>query len=195
MGLLEQVLGSVLGGRSGGGMMGGGLGGALGGGLGGRSGGGGMSPIMMAVLALLAQKAMSGRGSSGGLGDLLGGGGGGLGGLLGGGSGGLGGLLGGSGGGLNGGILANGLGGLLDSFQRSGHGDIASSWVGTGENRSIAPNQLEEALGPDTVSELSQQTGMPQQDLLSQLSQVLPGVVDQLTPEGRLPRQDELDRY
>jgi len=175
-------------------MMGGGLGGALGGGLGGRSGGGGMSPITMAVLALLAQKAMSGRGSSGGLGDLLGGGGGGLGGLLGG-SGGLGGLLGGSGGGPNGGMLANGLGGLLDSFQRSGHGDIANSWVGTGENRSIAPHQLEEALGPDTVSELSQQTGMPQQDLLSQLSQVLPGVVDQLTPAGRLPREDELDRY
>ncbi len=188
MGLLDQVLGNVLGGRSGG----------LGGGMGGRSGGGGMSPIMMAVLGILAQKAMSGRGSSGGgLGDLLSGGG--LGGMLGGGSGGLGGglggLLGGSGGGLNGGMLAGGLGGLLDSFNRSGHGDIANSWVGTGDNRPIAPNQLADALGPDTVDQLSQQTGLPQQDLLSELSHVLPGVVDQLTPHGRLPQEDELHRY
>ncbi|HST95289.1 MAG TPA: YidB family protein [Microvirga sp.] len=155
MGLLDQVLGSVLGSRPGGGMTGGGLDG--------RSGGG-MSPLMMAVLALLAQKAMSQRGSAGGLGDLLGGG-------------------------------SGGLGGLLDSFNRSGHGEIANSWVGPGENRSIAPGQLADALGPDTVDELSQQTGMPQQDLLSQLSHVLPGVVDQLTPQGRLPREDELDRY
>ncbi|MBD2748698.1 DUF937 domain-containing protein [Microvirga sp. BT688] len=181
MGLLDQVLGNVLGGRSGG----------LGGGIGGQSGGGGMSPIMMAVLGLLAQRAMGGRGSSGGgLGDLLGGGG--LGGVLGGGSGGL---LGGSGGGLNGGMLAGGLGGLLDSFNRSGHGDIANSWVGTGDNQPIAPNQLADALGPDTVNELSQHTGMPQQDLLSELSHVLPGVVDQLTPQGRLPQEHELDRY
>src|SRR5919112_4162863 len=187
MGLLDQVLGSVLGSRPGGGMTGGGLDG--------RSGGG-MSPLMMAVLALLAQKAMSQRGSAGGLGDLLGGGSGGLGGGLGGGglggSGGLGGLLGGllgGGGGVNGGMLASGLGGLLDSFNRSGHGEIANSWVGPGENRSIAPGQLADALGPDTVDELSQQTGMPQQDLLSQLSHVLPDVVDQLTPHGRLPEE------
>jgi uncharacterized protein YidB (DUF937 family) len=188
MGLLDQVLGNVLGGRGGG----------LGGGIGGQSSRGGMSPIMMAVMALLAQKAMGGRGSSGGgLGDLLGGGG--LGGMLGGGSGGLGGgvggLLGGSGGGMNGGMLAGGLGGLLDSFNRSGHGDIANSWVGTGDNHPIAPNQLADALGPDTVNELSQHTGMPQQDLLSELSHVLPGVVDQLTPHGRLPEEHELDRY
>lgn len=186
MGLLDQVLGNVLGGRAGGGTMGGGLGG----GLGGQSGGGGMSPVMMAILALLAQKAMSGRGTTGGggLGDLLGGGSGGLGG-------GLGGLLGGGSGGLNGGILAGGLGSLIDSFTRSGHGDIASSWVGPGDNRPIGPNQLADALGPETVDQLSQQTGMQQQDLLSELSHVLPGVVDQLTPQGRLPREDEFDRY
>jgi uncharacterized protein YidB (DUF937 family) len=48
---------------------------------------------------------------------------------------------------------------------------------------------LAQAIGPDTVNELSQQTGMPQQDLLSELSHVLPGVVDQLTPQGRLPQE------
>jgi uncharacterized protein YidB (DUF937 family) len=157
---------------------------------------------VMAIIALLAQKSMGGRGSSGGgLGDLLGGGGsgGGLGGLLGGsgGGGGLGGLLSGLGGsgGLSGGGLAGGLGGLLDSFSQAGHGDIANSWVGPGENRPIAPNQLADALGPDTVDQLSQRTGMPQQDLLSELSHVLPGVVDQLTPQGRLPKEDELHQY
>jgi uncharacterized protein YidB (DUF937 family) len=84
---------------------------------------------------------------------------------------------------------------LLDSFHSSGHGDIANSWIGTGDNRPIAPDQLAQAIGPDTVNELSQQTGMPQQDLLSELSHVLPGVVDQLTPQGRLPQEDELHHY
>jgi len=115
--------------------------------------------------------------------------GGGLGGILGG-------LLGGgSSGGLNGGMLAGGLGGLLDSFHQSGHGDIAQSWVDHGDNRPIAPDQLASALGPDTIDELSQQTGMPQQDLLAELSHSLPHVVDQLTPQGRLPQEDELHHY
>jgi uncharacterized protein YidB (DUF937 family) len=156
-----------------------------------------MNPLVMAVIGLLASKAMGSRGSAGGglgggLGDLLGSGGGGLGGLLGGGTGGLGGAL---GGGLGGGMVGSGLGGLLESFNRSGHGDIANSWVGVGENRPIAPNHLADALGPDTVDQLSQQTGLPQQDLLSQLSQVLPDVVDKLTPQGRLPNEDELNHY
>lgn len=183
MGLLDQVLGAALGGRQ------------AGGGGPSRSGGG-MNPILMAIVALLAQKAMGGRNAAGGgLGGMLGG-------LLGGGKGGgLGGLLQGgaadnsAGASLPGGLLAGGLGGLLEQFQRSGHGDIANSWVGTGDNRSIAPDQLADALGPETVDQLSEQTGMPQQDLLSQLSQALPNVVDQLTPNGRLPSDDELNHY
>lgn len=186
MGLLDQVLGNVLGSRPGDGMPGGGIG---------RQAGGGMSPIMMALLALLAHKSMGNRGSSsGGLGDLLGGG---LGGVLGG-QGGLGGMLGsgtGAGSGLNGGMVAGGLGGLIESLTRSGHGDIANSWVGRGTNQSIAPDQVADAIDPEMVDQLSQQTGMPRGDLLSGLADVLPGVVDQLTPEGRLPREDELHRY
>ncbi len=185
MGLLDQVLGNVLGSRLGGGTTGG---------LGGTEGG--MSPIVMAVLALLAHKALNSNDPSSGLGDLLRGGGspgstggsrGGLGGLLGG-------LLGGASG-FDGDILASGLGGLLEGFNRTGHGEIARSWVGGGENRPIAPHQLEDALGTDTVNQLTRQTGMPRQDLLSELSHVLPSVVDQLTPQGRLPQEDELDRY
>ena len=93
------------------------------------------------------------------------------------------------GGGLGGGM--GGLGGLLQQFQRNGHGDVMDSWIGTGANRPIAPHKLGEALGPDTISELSQRTGMPQQDLLSELSRVMPDVVDKLTPHGRLPDESE----
>jgi len=88
-----------------------------------------------------------------------------------------------------------GLGGLLDQFTRSGYGDRMHSWVGTGENHPIAPNELEEALGPDAVNQLSDQTGMPRGDMLSELSHLLPDVVDQLTPEGRLPNDDELRHW
>jgi uncharacterized protein YidB (DUF937 family) len=187
MGLLDQVLGNVLGSRAGGGIPGDTVSG--------RAGRSGMSPIMMALLALLATKGMSNRGSSGGgLGDLLGNG---LGGLMGG-QGGLGGLLGngsGAGSSFNGGILAGGLGGLIESLTRSGHADIANSWVGRGSNQPIAPDQLADAIDPQMIDELSQQTGMPRGDLLSGLADVLPGVVDQLTPEGRLPREEEFHRY
>ncbi|KAB0676181.1 YidB family protein [Aureimonas leprariae] len=177
MGLLDQVIGNVINSRMGGqqGGMGGGLGGMLGGALGGGGlGGGGMggmgggsSPLVMALMALLGSGA-------------LGGGGGGLGGLL---------------GGMTGGGIAGGLGGLLERFQQNGHGSIADSWVGDGENQPIAPHQLNQALGQDTVDQLSQQTGLPQGDLLQQLSQVLPDVVHGVTPNGRLPTEAEASQW
>ena len=104
----------------------------------GFGGGGGMSPITMALLGLLAYKAVKGFGGtnpragsgmaapSGGLGDLL--------------KGGLG--LGGAGAGGLGGILSGGLGDLLKQFQGAGKGDLANSWVSTGENKPIAPSDL-----------------------------------------------------
>jgi uncharacterized protein YidB (DUF937 family) len=78
-------------------------------------------------------------------------------------------MLGGQGGAMAGGAghSMGGLGGLLQQFQRNGHGDVMESWIGAGQNRPIAPHQLQEALGPDTINDLSQRTGMPQQDLLS----------------------------
>lgn len=111
--------------------------------------------------------------------------------------GGLGGLLGGSrdGMGMGGGGFGGGLGGLLNAFQQSGHGDVAQSWVGRGENRPIEPNHLMDALGPDTIDQLQQQTGLPRDQLLSELSQTLPDVVDRLTPEGRLPTDDEMRHW
>lgn len=104
-----------------------------------------------------------------------------------GGLGGLGGLLGGLGGAGAGGLLGGGLGELLDSFRQSGQGDVADSWVGTGPNKDIAPPQLEQAIGPDVLDTLTQQTGLSREEILSRLSRELPTAVDQYTPEGRLP--------
>ncbi|MBS0220118.1 MAG: DUF937 domain-containing protein [Proteobacteria bacterium] len=216
-----------------------------------RSGGGGMSPLTMALLALLAYKAMksfggsqatapaapaptgtpslpgaaptggaAGGGLTAGLDDLLRGGGasagtgagagagagglGGLGGILSGlqggaGAGGLGGILGGLLGGAGaagglGGLLTGGLGELLDQFHGAGKGAAASSWVGGGQNHALSTEDLAQVLTPDQIDFLTQQTGMSRQALLSGLSEQLPGLVDQLTPDGRLPTADEMNR-
>jgi uncharacterized protein YidB (DUF937 family) len=195
------------------------------------SSGGGMSPLIMALLGLLAYKAIKGRSGggqdraipmpppgkapggtaqagAGGLGDLLGG-------LLGGGQrpgampggapqggrpggsladmipGGLGGLLGGAAAGT---VLSGGLENLIKGFQESGQGRTAQSWVNRGQNEEIAPGDLESALGSDTIAALSRQTGMGHEELLAGLSQQLPDFVDQLTPDGRLPTEDEASR-
>jgi uncharacterized protein YidB (DUF937 family) len=91
----------------------------------------------------------------------------------------------------SGGVLG-GLGGLLNQFQKNGLGDVMKSWVGPGQNQPISANQLGSALGPQIIKVLAQKTGMSEQDLTSELSQILPGVVDKLTPDGRLPTSNEL---
>ena len=86
-----------------------------------------------------------------------------------------------------------GLAGLVTQLQQSGLGDVVASWVSTtGQNLPVSPGQLHNALGDDAVSALSEQTGLPHGDLLSQLSQVLPQLVDHLTPQGQVPAQDVL---
>jgi uncharacterized protein YidB (DUF937 family) len=198
---------------------------------------GGMSPITMAILALLAYKAYQkmstgadtpapapaptpapGRlpdntntmnaGLPGGLDDLLKGG---LGGLLdglgkpagraaapmGGGlddllKGGLGGLL---AGGAAGSILSGGLGDLLKQFQDNGLGDVADSWVSKGPNKDISANDLARSIGADDLDALSQRFGISLDEMLAGLRQELPGLVDQLTPDGRLPTDEEASRW
>jgi uncharacterized protein YidB (DUF937 family) len=61
------------------------------------------------------------------------------------------------------------------------------SWIGTGPNQPVSPNQVGSALGPNIIKVLAEKTGMSEQELTAQLSQILPGVVDKLTPNGRLP--------
>ncbi|MGJ4941392.1 YidB family protein [Bradyrhizobium sp. HKCCYLS1011] len=161
---------------------------------------GGMSPLTMAILGLLAWKAVrhfspgaqpnaapaptppqtpapapSGTPSGGGLGSIL--------------AGGLGGLL---AGGAAGNVLSGGLGDLMKQLQQSGQGDAANSWVGKGPNQAISPNDLANALGADQLDQLTTQSGMSRDDLLNGLSQYLPKVVDHLTPEGRLPTENEV---
>ena len=102
--------------------------------------------------------------------------------------GGLGGLLNSlSGKGGAGDILGGGLGTLIDRFKENGQGDIADSWVQSGPNKAIAPNQLEKAIGPDVLATLAKQLGMSREDILARLSKELPSAVDKYTPNGRLP--------
>ena len=197
------------------------LDGIFGGNRDGKSGGG-ISPITLGLLALLAyrtyqgkgrladmlgrgendpkpagQRPMSGQtpdgsifgGNAGGVPGAGGGLPGGLDGLL---RGGLGGLLGGA---AAGGLLSGGLGDLLKRFQDNGQGEKADSWVSRGPNQRIAPEEVEHAVGRETLQELSDQTGRPYDQVLSDLSESLPDAVDRLTPEGRMPTEQEAARW
>ena len=105
--------------------------------------------------------------------------------------GGLGELLGGAAAGT---ALSGGLAALIKEFQQRGLGQAAQSWVGTGPNQKIASNDLAHALGTDTIDALSKHAGVGREDLLSGLSQHLPDLVDQLSPNGRLPTEEEASR-
>ena len=88
-------------------------------------------------------------------------------------------------------MLANdgsqgGLGGLMEKFQQAGLGDVLGSWIGSGENRPISGDQISQALGPDTISDLASKFGL-NGDTAGQLSQILPGLIDKLTPHGQAP--------
>lgn len=80
-----------------------------------------------------------------------------------------------------------GLGGLLSSLQSAGLGHIADSWVGTGENKPISGDQVQQAIGADKLNELAQAAGLSQVDTAGHLAQILPGLVDKLTPNGAVP--------
>jgi uncharacterized protein YidB (DUF937 family) len=86
----------------------------------------------------------------------------------------------------------DGIGGLVERFRQGGFEEIIKSWIGTGPNKPISPNQLHQALGTETVDGLSRETGLPREDLLSQLVRLLPEVLDKLTPNGTLPKDDDL---
>jgi uncharacterized protein YidB (DUF937 family) len=92
------------------------------------------------------------------------------------------------------GAVVGGLGGLLKQFQQKGFGDTIDSWIATGPNKAAAPGQISNALGPDIIDSLSQRTGLSKDQVAQLLSQVLPNAVDKLTPDGRLPTQQEMAR-
>jgi len=103
----------------------------------------------------------------------------------------LGGVLGGA---SAGGVLSGGLGDLIDRFRQNGHGETADSWVGTGANKPLQPDQLEQVIGADTLNALTQHTGLSREELISRLTRELPAAVDKFTPQGRLPTEEEASR-
>ncbi len=98
------------------------------------------------------------------------------------------GMLGQQGGGGQGGL--GGLAGLVQAFQQSGLGHVADSWVGTGANHPVSADQLSQVLGSDRVAGFARQLGIDPQDALGHLTQMLPQVVDKLTPNGQIPQGD-----
>ncbi|HET7715878.1 MAG TPA: YidB family protein [Bauldia sp.] len=87
----------------------------------------------------------------------------------------------------SGGGLAEALRDLVDRFTGNGQDEVARSWIETGPNRQPTAFELEKALGEDTISALTAQTGLSRVELLARLQSVLPTAVDSLTPDGRLP--------
>ena len=83
---------------------------------------------------------------------------------------------------------AGGLANLVKTFQKKGLSDIVNSWVSTGKNLPISPDQIQKALGSDTVKNLAEKLGLSNANAASQLSSLLPTLVDKLTPNGRLPK-------
>lgn len=88
----------------------------------------------------------------------------------------------------------DGLNGLINQFTSKGLGDVIGSWVGTGNNLPISAEQIQSVLGSDTVKNLASQIGMDSSTLSSQLANLLPGVVDKMTPEGKVPDNDVLSQ-
>ena len=92
------------------------------------------------------------------------------------------------------GSIVGGLGDLIGRLTAGGVGPQVNSWVGPGANQPVQPGQLGGALGQNTLNELSQRTGMSQQELLNQLAVVLPQLINNLTPKGRVPTAAELEQ-
>jgi uncharacterized protein YidB (DUF937 family) len=152
---------------------------------------GGMSPLTIGLLAYLAYKAFKGgaptsnafggnagaapqTGAQGGLASVLGG------------------LL---GAGASGSILTNGLGELMKRLQSTGQGDVGKSWLATGANQPIAPDALARAAGTDALDALAEHHGLTREQVAEELAHNLPSTVDQLTPDGRIPSDQEAARW
>jgi uncharacterized protein YidB (DUF937 family) len=89
---------------------------------------------------------------------------------------------------------AGGLSGLVQAFANKGLGDIASSWVSTGKNLPISPEQIRAVLGDGQIAQIAQKLGLSNQDASSGLAELLPNVVDKLTPGGSVPAPDVLQQ-
>jgi uncharacterized protein YidB (DUF937 family) len=176
MGLLDDLLGGLAGQPAGGRMPQQPMGA--------QAGGGSMGSVLMAlmpvVLSMLAnqgtQRGMPGQmgaapGAGGGLGDLLGQ------------------VLGGAAGGRG---SAGGLGSILAQLQQAGFGEQADSWVSAGANKPIPPDAMSQIFGRDGLQQISRHAGLSEEETSRGLSQLLPEVVDRVTPAGQVPDFDAL---
>jgi len=95
--------------------------------------------------------------------------------------------------GLGGSGLSGGLGDLLNSFKTAGHGAVADSWVTPGvPTQGLTPAQVQQAIGEENLTQLSQSTGLTREELLQRLATAIPQTVDTLTPGGQMPTEDQV---
>ncbi|MGB4343586.1 MAG: YidB family protein [Moraxellaceae bacterium] len=87
---------------------------------------------------------------------------------------------------------AGGLEGVLKKFQENGLGEVAASWVGKGQNLPISAEQIQKVLGNEQVAAIASKLGVDPQQASTQLAQMLPGLVDKLTPGGQVPEGGDL---
>jgi len=83
---------------------------------------------------------------------------------------------------------------LVKQFRGAGKGDAAESWISRGPNKAVSPDDLSKVLTEEQLAYLTERTGLSRPELLAGLSQRLPQVVDELTPEGRLPTPEEMQQ-
>ncbi len=95
------------------------------------------------------------------------------------------GLIGGQGGGI---------GNLVQQFTQKGMGDVVSSWISTGKNLPVSAQQIENVFGSDTINGLASKLKMNPADLSGKISDLMPQVVDKLTPDGKIPEGDILQQ-
>jgi uncharacterized protein YidB (DUF937 family) len=87
-----------------------------------------------------------------------------------------------------------GLGGLMETFKSKGLNDIMSSWVSTGQNLPISGKQIQDVLGSDLIQQFAKKLGASNQDVSGELANLLPGLIDKLTPTGQLPEKDTFEQ-
>jgi uncharacterized protein YidB (DUF937 family) len=81
-----------------------------------------------------------------------------------------------------------GLSAIVSKFEQAGLGPTVQSWIGTGPNAAVSPDQVHQALGPELLQQLAAKTGLSSQVIADKLAQIMPGLVDHLTPEGVVPK-------
>jgi uncharacterized protein YidB (DUF937 family) len=94
---------------------------------------------------------------------------------------------------MSGGGMSKGLGGLVDIFNQKGLGDVVSSWVSTGKNLPISPEQIQAVLGSAQVQALAAKAGIDPAKASAAIAQILPRLVDKATPNGQMPAGGVLD--